>query len=351
MKFKNLLIRFFIAFARPFIRTNTGNRFLIVSTTGLGDTLWGTPAIRALRQTYPDAYIGVLTSTIGKQVLQSSPHIDEIFVVKDPPLFSLLKLFPALIKRKIAKILIFHISQRPLLPFCTLLGAGRIIGTEKINKGLDFLLTDQLETKKIHEIERRLEVVQAAGAEVKSRLMEFFPSADDHQKAAALLPPGFVIGLHPGAKDKFKQWPPSHFIALGRQLKEKLGCQIVVTGTPAEKSLVNSITHSIEGAIGIYEGVSISTLAALLSKLSLYITNDTGPLHIACATTTPTIALFTPTDPVLCGPHFAPHVLVLQKKPTCFPCLKKKCQDPFCMLQISTDEVMGAALDLLKVKI
>ncbi len=350
MSFKNFLIRFFIAFAKPFIRTNTGDRFLIVSTTGLGDTLWGTPAIRALRETYPDAYIAVITSGLGKQVLQSSPHIDEIFVVKEPPFFSLLKLFPTLVKRKISKVLVFHVSQRPLLPFCALLGAGRIIGTEKINKGLDFLLTDKLETKRIHEIERRLEVVEAAGAKVSSKLMEFFPSDEDHKKAQALLPSGVVIGLHPGAKDRFKQWPPSHFITLGRLLKEKLGCQIVVTGTPAEKSLVDSIVQSIEGAVGVYEGVSISTLAALLGKLSLYITNDTGPLHIACATNTPTIALFTPTDPVLCGPYFAPHVSVLQKKPTCFPCLKKKCNEPFCMLQISTDEVLQTALQLLEEK-
>ncbi len=348
MSFKNFFIRFFIAFAKPFIRTNTGDRFLIVSTTGLGDTLWGTPAIRALRESYPGAYIAVITTSLGKQVLENSPHINEIFVVKEPPLFSLFKLFPTLIQRKISKVLVFHISQRPLLPFCALIGAGRIIGTEQINKGLDFLLTDKLETKRIHEIERRLEVVQAAGAKASTKHMEFFPSEQDHKKAKDLLPTGVVVGLHPGAKDRFKQWPPSHFIQLGNLLKEKLGCQIVVTGTPAEKSLVETIAGSIEGAVGIYEGVTIPTLSALLSKLSLYITNDTGPLHIACATKTPTLALFTPTDPVLCGPYFAPHVSVLQKKPTCFPCLKKKCHEPFCMMQISTDEVLQEALRLME---
>lgn len=347
MKLKNLLIKIFIAFAKPFIRTNKGKRFLIVSTTGLGDTLWGTPAIRALRESYPQAYIGVLTSAMGKQVLQGNPHLNEIFVIKEPPFFSLLKLFPTLIQRQIATVFVFHISQRPILPFCTLIGAGRIIGTEKINKALDFLLTDRLETEQIHEIERRLKIVEAAGAKSKSKAMEFFPSAEDHAKAAALLPSGLVIGLHPGAKDRFKQWPPSHFITLGQRLKDKLGCQIVVTGTPAEKSLVETIAKSIDGAIGIYEGVSIPTLAALLSRLSLYITNDTGPLHMACAANTPTVALFTPTDPLLCGPYFASHVTVLQKKPTCFPCLKKKCHDPFCMLQISPDEVLKTALNIL----
>jgi len=350
MSFKNFFIRLLITFAKPFIRTNNADRFLIVSTTGLGDTLWGTPAIRALRESYPDAYIAVITTALGKQVLENNPHINEAFVVKEPPLFSLLKLFPTLIQRKISKVLVFHISQRPVLPFCALLGASQIIGTENINKGLDFLLTDKLKTKRIHEIERRLEIVQAAGAKVSSPQMEFFPSREDHEKAKDLLPAGAVVGLHPGAKDRFKQWPPSHFIQLGRLLQQKLGCHIVVTGTPAEKFLVESVAGSIEGAIRIYEGVSIPTLAALIDKLSLYITNDTGPLHIACATKTPTIALFTPTDPVLCGPYFAPHVTALQKKMTCFPCLKKKCQESFCMMQISTDEVLQTALQLLENK-
>lgn len=350
MNLKNLLIKFFIAFAKPFIRTNKGKRFLIISTTGLGDTLWGTPAIRALRESYPDAYIGIVTSHIGKQVLQNNPHLNEIFVLKEPPFFSLLKLFPRLIERKISTVLIFHISQRPVLAFCSLLGAEKIIGTEKINKDLDFLLTHRLETKRIHEIERRLEIVQAAGAKIPSKQMEFFPSDEDHKKAASLVPPGNVIGLHPGAKDRFKQWSPAHFIKVGRELKEKLGCRIVITGTPVEKPLVDQIAQSIEGATAIYEGISITTLAALINRFSLFITNDTGPLHIACATKTPTLALFTPTDPVLCGPYFAPHVHVLQKKPTCFPCLKKKCHDPFCMLQISTAEVLEAALKILQEK-
>src|SRR5476649_718860 len=100
MNIKNFLIRFFLAFAKPFIRTNTGERFLIVSTTGLGDTLWGTPAIRALRESYPNAYIGVLTTPLGKQVLQGNPYINEIFVAKEPPLLSLIKLFPTLVRRK-----------------------------------------------------------------------------------------------------------------------------------------------------------------------------------------------------------------------------------------------------------
>ncbi len=339
MQIKNVLIRFFVALLKPVIKKHHENNFLIVSTTGLGDTLWGTPAIRALREAHPDAYIGVLTSSIGAQVLQNNPHITELFTLKKS---SLVSLYFSLKRRRIGTIFIFHTSQRAVLPFCALLGARRIVGSTNINKDLDFLLTDPIEHEKVHEIERRLKIV----GQSQPKWMEIFPSAKDDK---TVLPGDFVIGMHPGAKDLFKQWPPEHFIELGKKLKEHLGCHIVVTGTPAEKKLVETVASGI-GAIGIFQNLSILGLAALMKRFSLFITNDTGPLHIACATKTPTIALFTPTEPHICGPYFAPHVKTIQKKPTCSPCLRKKCQDPFCMRQISPTEVLKKALSLLEEK-
>jgi len=89
-------------------------------------------------------------------------------------------------------------------------------------------------------------------------------------------------------------------------------------------------------------------LPSWVNSLCISPTTQTSPYCVCDKYST--LALFTPTDPVLCGPYFAPHVSVLQKKPTCFPCLKKKCHDPFCMLQISTDEVLGAALKIFRRK-
>jgi ADP-heptose:LPS heptosyltransferase len=88
-------------------------------------------------------------------------------------------------------------------------------------------------------------------------------------------------------------------------------------------------------------------MGAVLEKLSLFITNDTGPLHLALAMKTKTLSLFTPTDPAICGPYLA-NDKVLQAAPTCFPCLKKKCQEAFCMRQIGPEAVIATALKLLK---
>ena len=81
---KNHLIKGLIGLAKLFPRPKrTERRFLVVSTTGLGDTIWGVPALRALRQTYPEAYIGVLTTQTGENLLQHCPYIDEFFFMKD----------------------------------------------------------------------------------------------------------------------------------------------------------------------------------------------------------------------------------------------------------------------------
>jgi ADP-heptose:LPS heptosyltransferase len=155
-----------------------------------------------------------------------------------------------------------------------------------------------------------------------------------------------MVALHPGAKDGFKQWPASHFIELGNRLVQNLGCRIIVTGTPSEKSLVESIVSHIEGAAAATD-LPLLAAAALIKRMALMIANDTGPMHLAFAMKTPTIGLFTPTNPDLCGPYLAENGFSIAKKTTCSPCLRKKCLEPFCLLQIGVQEVYDAALRIL----
>ncbi|HEY2811566.1 MAG TPA: glycosyltransferase family 9 protein [Rhabdochlamydiaceae bacterium] len=326
------------------------NRFLIVSTTALGDTLWGTPAIKALRETYPDSYIAALTSPIGKEILLHNPHIDEIFLLKNPALPSLLSLYGTLKKRHFSHAFIFHTSQRPVLPCVAMLSPPMIIGSKDINKGLDFLLTHCFATDgKTHEIQRRLQLVSQVGAYPSTCDMELFLHPEDERIACQWLDslslPAYLprIAFHPGAKDAFKQWPASHFIALGQRLSSHLGCAIFVTGTPAEKALVEQIASGIPGAISATH-LPLRAFAALIKKMNVMVANDTGPMHVAFAMKTPTVALFAPTDPALCGPYRINSATIIAKPPTCQPCLRRKCPYSFCLLQIGVQEVYDATL-------
>lgn len=365
MKLKNRIIRALLSFFSP--RPASGaERFLIVSTTGLGDTLWATPAIRSLRHSFPRAYIAVLTTPLGREVLENNPHIDELFLWKKPPLFSFFCLLRTLRQKKFEKILIFHTSQRALLPLCYLLQAPEMIGSEGINKGLDFLLTKKIPQKSLHEIARRIEIVEKAypnrseiwsmGARSIDPSLELYvskkaqESMEEFLKSRAIHSFIPLVGIHPGAKDKFKQWEPASFIEVGKRLKDHLGCQIFVTGNQEERALMEQIAGEIPGAIALTENLPLPLFAALVKRFSLMLSNDTGPMHVAFALRTPTVALFGPTDPKLCGPFAAGNNIVIAKPSTCTPCLRKKCQQPFCLLQISPDEVYEAALNLFYVK-
>lgn len=338
---------------KPFVPTNQ-KRLLIVTTTGLGDTLWATPSISSIKDSHPDCYLGVLTSPIGKQVLENSPHIDEFFILERSRLFKLPRLLKSLRKKRFDTALIFHISQRVALPLVALSGVKNIYGTQSLTKGFDHLLTQTFsQANTYHEIQRRLDIAEALPLKARKNLLEVFPSQEDRYKALSLLPPyknKLIVVLHPGAKDRFKMWDTGHFISLGNLLKNSFNVQIYITGNFKESYLCETIASQIEGAINLAGQLSVLQTAALLSLSHLFISNDTGPMHLGFAVKTKTIALFCATHSKLCGPFMADNVFIIQKEKTCEPCIGKKCRSPFCMLQISPEEVYRQAAIFLNDK-
>lgn len=335
---KNALFKLLLAIGpkKKFQRKSVA-RILVVSTTGLGDSLWGTPAVKALRKKYPKGHIALLTSPIGEQLFRHNPCLDEIFVVKKAALFSMIKLLPILRKRKFDTAYVFHLSQRPILPFISLAGPSKIVGTKGINKGLDSLLTYPIKQDPLHEIERRLRMIDC---ENQSAKMELFLTEEENKASLShLIESPLLVGIHPGAKDRFKQWNPKYFIELGRKLSKDHNATIFITGDPSEAPLAAELATHIPRAVSVAGKLPVRITAAFIEKLDLFITNDTGPMHLSFAMGTPTFALFSPTDPALCGPYKINHGFVIQKSPTCIPCIGKKCVSPFCMEQISPSMV------------
>lgn len=353
MSWKNALFKalIFLFKKRNIPKDFSEKHFLIVSTTGLGDTLWGTPAIRALKKTFPQHQIYVLTSPIGHEVLKTNPYIEKLIVVKNSLLSSLRPLLQ-LRKETFEATLVFHTSQRFILPLCALCETPKIIGTQGLNKGLDSLLTTALEKKEQHEIERRLDIVQEIGAKVEDSDLEIRWTREDEDDVLQFLKKHHlsqgevIIGFNPGAKDPFKRWAPEHFIELGNLLCQTLECRIIVTGSKQEKKLVRTIAKQIPGAVPLYGKLSLPALTKLIQTFSLMITNDTGPMHLSFAAKCPTVALFSPTNPDLCGPYEARNHTIIARAPTCTPCLKKRCHTPFCLSQIPVSQVYQEALKL-----
>ena len=318
-------------------------RILVVSTTALGDTLWATPAIASLRSSFPNAYLGALTSPVGKEILKYNPHIDQLYSIKEPLLPRFFSLRTTLLQDRFDTILIFHTSQRLTLPLCALLGASRIVGTVGINKGLDHLLTHPLPNIRQHEISRRLQIVASIGGKASTETISFFLQPEEMAPTRT----GRWIALHPGSKDRFKRWPVDHFAVVGKALQQKLHGQILITGTKEEWPLMKELAAKIPGAYLSNPHWPLRKFAAELAQMDLLISNDTGPFHLACALNRPAIALYAATDPALCGPYLAPKGRAIGKPPSCTPCLKKRCPIPFCLLQIGPSEVVDAAIELI----
>jgi ADP-heptose:LPS heptosyltransferase len=315
-------------------------RILIVSTTALGDTLWATPAIESLRKSFPQNHIAILTSPIGFEVLKNNPHIDELFLLEEPLLPRFFRLRKKLFQERFDTVLLFHASQRLTLPLCACIGASTIVGTASINKGLDSLLTRPLALKKEHEIARRLEMVKEIGGKIYTETLSFLPD-----RSSKKLPPGKWVAIHAGSKDGFKRWPSRHFIEVAQKLQKEWECQILFTGVAAEKKLLEELSSQVAGSLIATD--SLHDFANLLTQVDLLISNDTGSVHLALSLNRPVIALYGPTDPDLCGPYKAKTGEVLSVRPTCTPCLKRKCPLPFCLLQISPEQVIQSAVKIL----
>ncbi len=352
MRFKNQLLLGLVSLLKkrkPTQKSSAIRKFLIVSTTALGDTLWATPSLHSLKKSFPNIKISVLTSPIGFMVLKENPDVDKFFIYRH--FLSLFTLFFTLRKENFDSILFFHASQRVILPLCATLGASELIGNQGSFKGLERLLSLSIPQKFSHEIERRLELVMAAGAEVHSRELNMPLSETDRASAGEWLSlRGLdnhrLIGIHAGASNPFKKWPLESFISVANSLSKE-GYTIIFTGNANELETLKSLKINMPEVILTLPELSLAVLAGLIQRFSLYICNDTGPMHISFAVKTPTLCLFTPTDSRLCGPLSVPFTKIIQKEKTCIPCIGKKCHSPVCLMQISVDEVLEEARKLL----
>ncbi|GAB4187532.1 MAG: lipopolysaccharide heptosyltransferase II [Simkaniaceae bacterium] len=347
---KNTLFRILLKLFQPLQKQNSPHleNYLIVSSTGVGDSLWGTPAVRIIKKTYPNARVSLLTSPVGYEIFKNSPYIDEFFIVRDPLFPKLIPLYKKLKKRRFAKAFVLHSSQRPLLPLLAFLQIPVRIGTAGLQKGLDDLLTDKIPWKiSQHEIARRLSLIKTPLQD--NGQLEIFLDPEEHKRGREIAAgqTNWIV-LHPGAKDSFKKWPAENFIELGRLLARKIPKSgIAITGNSQEQDLCRNVAANIPKAVSLAGKISLREMAAFLDHVSLFITNDTGPMHLAFARKTPTIALFSGTDPKLCGPYQINNkAWVVKRMPTCTPCLKKKCRSPFCLMQITPKEIYNLVINI-----
>lgn len=328
-------------------------RILIVNVNWLGDTLFITPFIRAIRENYIKSHITVLTHPRCREILEGNPHIDEIIAYDEKGIYrSLLAKFAIVSHLKSMKIDTAFILRRSLSR-TMLLFLSKIperIGYD--NRKAGFLLTKKVPrpSKALHKVEYFLGLVKSVGVEPRDTSYEFFVSDEDRLGADEILEKGglkkgadFIV-INPGGNWDLKRWPLENFARLGEEIFKKFNISIVLTGAEKDVVLCEGISGLMkQKPILLCGKTDLKKLGAVFEKAKWVISNDSGPMHIAAGIKTPLIALFGPTSPSITGPYGGGVCKILQKDVDCkIPCYKLSCKDNKCMKSISVEDVLDA---------
>ena len=333
-------------------------RILVVNVNWLGDVIFSTPFIRALREAYPDSYIACLLHPRCKDVLEGNPCLNEIIVYDEESahksVFGKLKLVRLLRSKHFDTAFILHRSfTKALLTF--LAGIPERIGYATKNRAR--LLTKAIEEDdyEIHKVEYFLNLARAVGIKPKNLSYEFFIKNSDRNYIADILKregvveKDIIVTICPGGNWDPKRWPEESFAKLSDALIEKFGAKIAIAGAKKDVKLAMDIKSIMKNKPVIMCGnTSLKQLGALFERSRLVIANDTGPMHIAVAAGSKVIALFGPTSPKITGPYGGGNYRVISKDIGCeVPCYDVTCSDNKCMSAITVEDVFKEAEKML----
>lgn len=209
----------------------------------------------------------------------------------------------------------------------------------------------------MHRIDFYLNIIEKAGLKVEDRYADFFITHEDEDAVGDFLKKNHiqkddrVIVLNPGGNWSPKRWPMEYWGELADMLIAAFKAKIILSGSENDLNLANQIKKIMKEEPLIACGVlNLKQLAALAKRSDLFITGDTGPLHIANAIGTKRIiALFGPTSPSLTGPFPVNNTIVIHKGVNCkIPCYQVNCKDNRCMKAITPKDVMTEAQNLLR---
>ncbi len=326
------------------------NRVLIVNANWLGDVLFSTPAIRAIRKKYPHSFITCLAPSRVKNILSNNPHLNEVITYNDRiSLFSvwgIARVVTQIQKRKLDTAFFFHRSKTKAL-LTMLAGVKERIGFATPLRQKILTQAVPLPPKPLHRIDTYLYLLEQAGILSDGRHMEFYPKPEAQQTLWKLMqrPERYVV-LHAGGNWHLKRWPVDYFVQwIGLWLKEFQG-KIVLCGTAPEAEIAEQIqSHfSKKDVVSLCGKTSLDELAWLLKGAEFLLSNDSGPIHLAATQKTKILGLFGPTSPQLTVPVSLAPLRILWKDVGCeIPCYFRSCHYRVCMEWLSPEEAVQQA--------
>jgi len=281
-------------------------RILAVSTTGMGDSLWGTPALRALKKSFPDADLHFLINPHWEKLFTGNPNIDRI-IHYSPKWFRQPLIGLRLLQYQYDCVLIFHANKDitrllPWIRYRSLLAhqnSSWILEKDRVRMAGENV---------VHGIQRRLVLIAKIGAAPDGGQMEIFFNDWERDEAQAFmkknsLSPQNYIYINVGASGAHRRWPEDRFFKLTEKILQQTNYKIILGGGPGEKQHIRDMLEKLNSArCRDSTGIPLKPDSYIISQARLLITCDTGPMHVGFALKTPTVALFGPYDPRGTGP-------------------------------------------------
>ena len=338
------------------------NKIGIFQTSFIGDSVLTTPLIQKTKKLFPDTKIVVITRPQTEDIFKPLPEVSEV-ILNDKrgwnKIAGVWKTARAIKKSGIDILLVPHRSFRSAL-IAWLSDVPVRIGFTS-SEGWFFYTKTVPFSWMIHDAERNLSLLQGIAKEKfggEKLSMSYTPSAEENVERLLKdfnLEGKKLVGIHAGSAWPTKCWPMDYYVKLISKLQTELGVQaVLIGGGKKDADLGEKICKLAQGhAANLCGKTSLADLMALMKHLSLFITNDSGPMHIATAFDVPTLAIFGPTTRELgFFPYGKGHRVLEVKDLPCRPCALhggKKCPMGHfkCMKDISPDEVFKNAKEML----
>ncbi|MBS0883068.1 glycosyltransferase family 9 protein [Pantoea sp. JGM49] len=295
----------------PLSSNHEFKRIVIFSTTALGDLLFNTPAIKAIKHRYPEARLMLVSSDKNRDLVEKSQWFDEI-VIWDNKIVHSHRVIRRMRKFKPDMTVLLH-STLGYDILCARLSGSKYIIRDNFrsdNTVFNHWIDHYSSATDVHIIQRKLDLISILGCNTTDIRMQF-PIAIHSVERENYRP---VIGFQMGASGKNRCWPVEHFSELAeRILENNKDAKIVLTGATQDKNIEKSffdlLKNKYHSRVHSYIGKTrLPELLQIIKNLDVLITGDTGPLHIAITAETPTVSLYVSANPRHTGPYQDLHI-------------------------------------------
>ncbi|MEW6387463.1 MAG: glycosyltransferase family 9 protein [Thermodesulfobacteriota bacterium] len=324
-------------------------RVLLLNATALGDLLFSTPAIRALKEKFPAWHLELLVQPHLGDLMAHNPYVEKLWYYPGRG-WRLFQLMRRLRRRRFDLAIILHGNdpEATLLAYST--GSRFIIGSARSPLAFAYSARVEHQDPYEHAIERRLHYVRLLGADTPDRRMQVSLPKEELRRAEAIISqhfagyPPLLVALHATGSEPYKWWPLDAFISVGNYLQRIYEAAIIIISGGQDRPVAEELAGALVGPTLVTGGdYPLITVAGMLSKCRLLVANDSGPLHLALALGVPTIALLGADHPRRIGPYRVDWGTYLWKREEVCPsepCLLKKCLDNRCLKALKVDEVV-----------